>query len=91
MPIVTTLHTGLSAPSAAQGVVIAELARLSERLVVMSASGAVLLTSVHGLSAAQIDLIPRGILHVPVDAASKDRLGVDGKTVLLTRAGEGGR
>ena len=39
---------------------------------------------VHGISADQIDLIPHGIPHVPVDAASKDRLGVDGKTVILT-------
>jgi glycosyltransferase involved in cell wall biosynthesis len=84
MPIVTTLHTVLSAPNPAQRAVIDELARLSARLVVMSASGADLLMRVHGISADQIDLIPHGIPHVPVDAASKDRLGVDGKTVILT-------
>ena len=39
---------------------------------------------VHGISGDQIDLIPHGIPHVPVDAASKDRLGVEGKTVILT-------
>jgi glycosyltransferase involved in cell wall biosynthesis len=83
-PIVTTLHTVLSAPNPAQRAVIEELARLSERLVVMSASGADLLMRVHGLSGDQIDLIPHGIPHVPVDDASKDRLGVDGKTVILT-------
>ena len=84
MPIVTTLHTVLSAPNPAQRAVIDELARVSARLVVMSASGADLLRRVHGISADQIDLIPHGIPHVPVDAASKDRLGVDGKTVILT-------
>jgi len=84
MPIVATLHTVLSAPNPAQRAVIDELARLSERLVVMSASGADLLMRVHGISRDQIDLIPHGIPHVPVDAASKDRLGVDGKTVILT-------
>src|SRR6185503_9809603 len=84
MPIVTTLHTVLSAPNPAQRAVIDELARLSARLVVMSASGADLLMRVHGIPADQIDLIPHGIPHVPVDAASKDRLGVDGKTVILT-------
>jgi glycosyltransferase involved in cell wall biosynthesis len=84
MPIVTTLHTVLSAPNLAQRAVIDELARLSERLVVMSASGADLLQRVHGISGGQIDLIPHGIPRVPVDAASKDRLGVDGKTVILT-------
>jgi glycosyltransferase involved in cell wall biosynthesis len=84
MPIVTTLHTVLSAPNPAQRAVIEELARLSDRLVVMSASGADLLARVHGISRDQIDLIPHGIPHVPVDPASKERLGVDGKTVILT-------
>ena len=84
MPIVTTLHTVLSAPNPAQRAVIDELARLSQRLVVMSSSGADLLMRVHGISRDQIDLIPHGIPHVPVDAASKDRLGVEGKTVILT-------
>ena len=84
MPIVTTLHTVLSAPNAAQRAVIEELARLSDRLVVMSASGADLLMRVHGISGQQIDLVPHGIPHVPVDDGSKERLGVDGRTVILT-------
>jgi glycosyltransferase involved in cell wall biosynthesis len=84
MPIVTTLHTVLSAPSQAQRAVIDELARLSDRLVVMSAAGADLLTRVHDIPGHQIDLIPHGIPHVPIDPVSKDRLGVDGKTVILT-------
>src|SRR5688572_82726 len=84
VPIVTTLHTVLSAPNPAQRAVIEELARLSNHLVVMSKSGAELLRSVHGISNDQIDLIPHGIPHVPVDSQSKDRLGVSGKTVILT-------
>ena len=84
MPIVTTLHTVLSAPNPAQRAVIDELARLSNHLVVMSESGADLLRRVHGVSNDQIDLIPHGIPHVPVDSQSKERLGVSGKTVILT-------
>lgn len=84
MPIVTTLHTVLSEPNPAQRAVIDELAQLSQRLVVMSTSGVELLTRVHGISRDHIDLIPHGIPSVPVDAASKDRLGVEGKTVILT-------
>jgi glycosyltransferase involved in cell wall biosynthesis len=84
MPVVTTLHTVLSAPDAAQRAVIDELARVSDRLVVMSAAGADLLMRVHGIPADQIDLIPHGIPHVPIDPSSKDRLGVEGKTVILT-------
>src|SRR5207253_506379 len=55
-----------------------------DRLVVMSEAGADLLKSVHAIPRDQIDLIAHGIPHVPVDPASKDRLGVDGKNVILT-------
>ena len=84
MPIVTTLHTILSAPNAAQRSVLEELARVSDRLVVMSTSGADLLRRVHGISDDQIDLIPHGIPDIPFDPASKSRLAVDGKLVILT-------
>jgi glycosyltransferase involved in cell wall biosynthesis len=84
MPIVTTLHTILSEPNPSQRMVLDELARLSERLVVMSASGAELLGRVHAIADDRIDLIPHGIPEVPVDSGSKDRLGVQGKTVILT-------
>ena len=84
MPIVTTLHTILSEPNPSQRLVLDELAKLSERLIVMSESGAALLKQVHGISADQIDLIPHGIPQVPVDGDSKERLGLEGKTVLLT-------
>ncbi|MGE3845031.1 MAG: glycosyltransferase family 4 protein [Vicinamibacterales bacterium] len=84
MPIVTTLHTILSEPNSSQRTVIEELARLSERLIVMSEAGADLLKQVHGIRADRIDLIPHGIPRVPVDAGSKERLGLEGKTVILT-------
>ena len=84
MPVVTTLHTVLSAPNASQRTVLEEIARLSQRLVVMSDTGAALLTSVHGIPADLIDVIPHGIPRVPADRASKARLGVAGKTVILT-------
>jgi glycosyltransferase involved in cell wall biosynthesis len=84
MPIVTTLHTILSEPNPSQRMVLDELARVSERLVVMSASGADLLRRVHGVADDRIDRIPHGIPEVPVDDGSKDRLGVQGRTVILT-------
>ena len=84
MPIVTTLHTILSEPNPSQRTVLEELARLSERLIVMSESGAELLKRVHGIPADQIDLIPHGIPQVPIDSGSKPRLGLEGKTVILT-------
>lgn len=84
MPIVTTLHTILSEPNDAQRAVMDELARVSDRLIVMSETGADLLKRVHGIPASQIDLIPHGIPQVPPAGQSKDRLGVAGRTVILT-------
>lgn len=84
MPIVTTLHTILSEPNDAQRAVLDEIIRLSDRLIVMSRTGADLLTRVHGVTPSQIDLIPHGIPQVPPVGQSKDRLGVAGKTVILT-------
>jgi glycosyltransferase involved in cell wall biosynthesis len=84
MPIVSTLHTILSEPNAHQRLVMQELTRISERLVVMSAHGAALLRDVHGVSASKIDLIPHGIPDLPPAGASKDRLGVEGRSVMLT-------
>ncbi len=85
MPIVTTLHTILAEPSGAQRHVLDELTRLSERVIVMSRHGAELLMEVHGVEASKLDVIPHGIPAVPAaDAGSKDRLGVAGRTVLLT-------
>jgi len=69
MPIVTTLHTVLSAPGPAQRAVMDDLARLSDRLIVMSDAGADLLTSVHAIPVDMIDRIPHGIPHGPVDPA----------------------
>jgi glycosyltransferase involved in cell wall biosynthesis len=84
MPIVSTLHTILAEPNAHQRHVMQELTQVSERLVVMSKDGAALLRSVHGVNEQKIDLIPHGIPDLPPAGASKDRLGVEGRSVLLT-------
>jgi glycosyltransferase involved in cell wall biosynthesis len=84
MPIVTTLHTILSDPNPAQRSAMDELTRLSQRLVVMSAYGAALLRDVHGVPERKIDVIPHGIPTVPFASCNKDRLGVEGKSVILT-------
>jgi glycosyltransferase involved in cell wall biosynthesis len=84
MPIVTTLHTILAEPSAEQRVVMDELCAISERLVVMSAQGAELLSTVHRVPSRKIDLIPHGIPVLPGATHSKKKLGVQGRQVLLT-------
>lgn len=84
MPIVTTLHTILRDPNPQQRQVMDELTQISERLVVMTAHGADVLRATHGVPEHKIDVIPHGIPAVPWDSSSKDRLGVEGRSVLLT-------
>jgi len=84
MPIVTTLHTILEAPNTAQKLVMDELIQLSERIVVMSARGAELLKRVHGTPESKIDRIPHGVPGFPPSKQSKELLGVEGKSVILT-------
>ncbi len=84
MPIVTTLHTLLAEPDPLQRAAMDELTSLSERLVVMSTQAGSLLRGVHGVPDHKIDQIPHGIASVPNARRSKDRLGVEGKSVLLT-------
>jgi glycosyltransferase involved in cell wall biosynthesis len=84
MPIVTTVHTILGKPDSMQRRAMNEIARLSRRLVVMSAHGAALLHNVHGVPEHKIDIIPHGIPSVPFAGRSKKELGIEGKSVILT-------
>ena len=84
MPIVTTIHTILGEPDSMQRRAMNEIARLSKRLVVMSAHGAALLHNVHGVPEHKIDIIPHGIPSVPFASNSKKELGIEGKSVIFT-------
>ena len=84
MPIVTTLHTILGAPNPLQRRAMDEVIKLSERLVAMSIQGVALLRDVYGAAGSKIDLIPHGIPVIPFASGSKDHLGVEGKSVILT-------
>ncbi len=86
MPVVTTLHTVLRDPSEQQRQVMAELARRSERLVVMTQKAVGFLRDIYGVPAEKIDVIPHGIPDTTfIDPNSrKDQFGVLGRTVLLT-------
>jgi len=84
IPIVTTLHTILAEPNPMQRAAMDELSRLSERLVVMSQRGAELLSHVYEVPSHKVDLIPHGIPLLPRPLLSKQRLGVEGKRVILT-------
>jgi hypothetical protein len=84
MPFITTLHTILAEPNAFQRAVMDELVERSERIVVMSQHGVELLKQVHQVPEGKIDLIPHGIDGIPFDGGKKDRLGVEGQSMILT-------
>lgn len=86
MPIIATLHTLLTEPKPGQATVMKELAKQSDRLVVMSRYGQSILQDVYGVAPEKIALIPHGIPDVPfVDPSfHKDQFGLEGRTVLLT-------
>src|SRR5947207_2845505 len=86
MPIITTLHTVLLEPSSSQRAVLKELARLSDRVVVMSHLAENMLHDVYGVAKEKIAYIPHGIPDVPfIDPNSlKEQFGMEGRRVLLT-------
>ena len=86
MPLVTTLHTVLREPDMNQRAVLEEIARLSDRLVVMSELAAQLLREVYAVPIGKIDIIPHGVPDLPFMDPNyfKDKFGTEGKSVLLT-------
>lgn len=85
-PVVTTLHTVLEKPDPDQYEVLREVARLSNRLVVMSEHSRHDLVRIYGVPEHKIDFIPHGIHDVPfVDPGfHKDKFDAEGRTVLMT-------
>jgi glycosyltransferase involved in cell wall biosynthesis len=86
MPIVTTLHTVLAAPTPMQRNVLKKVVDVSASVVVMAEKARHLLSTVYEVPNEKIELIPHGIpdfAFVEPDAA-KANLGYTGKTVILT-------
>ncbi|MCE5276604.1 MAG: glycosyltransferase family 4 protein [Planctomycetaceae bacterium] len=85
-PLVATLHTVLKTPTDQQHLVLQELSRLCERLVVMSDIAHEILHDVYGVPESKIVTIPHGIPDVPFIDPNyyKDQFGVEGRRVILT-------
>jgi glycosyltransferase involved in cell wall biosynthesis len=86
MPVVTTLHTVLRDPDPDQRSVLEEIARLSDRVVVMSEQAAQFLREVYAVPDSKIDIIPHGVPDFQFMDPNyfKDRFATEGKSVLLT-------
>jgi glycosyltransferase involved in cell wall biosynthesis len=86
MPVVTTLHTVLREPNPDQMLVMQEIAKLSDRLVVMSQLSSQFLQEIYKVPGNKIDMVPHGVPDLPFLDPNfyKDRFNVEGKAVLLT-------
>jgi glycosyltransferase involved in cell wall biosynthesis len=86
MPVVTVLHTVLPDPAPEYRRVMLELARRSERLVVMSQTAARLMQTVYGVAAHKLGVIYHGVPNVPFlpTRSAKALLGLENHTVLAT-------
>jgi glycosyltransferase involved in cell wall biosynthesis len=86
MPVVTTLHTVLAAPSPAQRAVLDRIVDVSAKLVVMSEKGRQFLQTVHAVPMQKIEVIPHGIPEFPFlePHYAKAKFGFAGKAVILT-------
>jgi glycosyltransferase involved in cell wall biosynthesis len=86
MPIVTTLHTVLSAPTPVQRGVMNRIVEASSRVIVMAEKARELLRTVYRVPAEKIEVIPHGIpdfAFVEPEKA-KAEFGFSGKPVILT-------
>lgn len=86
VPVVTTLHTVLAKPSAAQRAVMDRIVEQSSKIVVMANKGRELLRSVYRVPDDKIEVIAHGIPDFPFIApdAAKSKLGFSGRSVILT-------
>ena len=85
-PVVTTFHTVLEKPTPEQLETLREVARLSNRVVVMSEHSRRDLQAIYGVPEHKIDFIPHGVHDVPfVDPGfHKDKFGAEGRFVIMT-------
>src|SRR5882762_11501681 len=86
MPVVTTFHTVLAKPTAAQRAVMVRIVETSSKVVVMANKAHELLRSVYQVPEDKIEVIAHGIPDVAFvgSDAAKARLGFSGRSVILT-------
>jgi glycosyltransferase involved in cell wall biosynthesis len=86
MPIVTTLHTVLAAPTPVQREVMAAILSVSARVIVMANKGRELLQEVYRQPPDRLEVIPHGTPDVAFSEpdAAKAELGYSGRPVILT-------
>jgi glycosyltransferase involved in cell wall biosynthesis len=85
-PLIVTLHTVMPDPDPGQLRVMRRLVARASKLIVMTDRAAVLMATVFGADADQIEMIPHGVPDRPFGRAAqfKAALGFEGRQLLLT-------
>lgn len=86
IPTIITLHTVLSKPSDEQRAIIQEMAKYSQKFVVMAHKAKKILNTIYKIPDSMISIISHGIPDIPfVDPIFyKDKFGLEHKRVILT-------
>ena len=86
LPLILTLHTVLDSPTEEQRVVLKRLISRAERTIVMSSTGAEILTRRYGVPAERLRIIPHGVPDRPLRDPDelKPKFGWQGRKVLMT-------
>lgn len=86
LPAVATLHTVLREPTARQRGILVELIKMVSATAVMSRAAAKLLTTAYGVHPSKVDIIPHGVLDLPMIGSDtiKPGLGLAGRDVILS-------
>jgi glycosyltransferase involved in cell wall biosynthesis len=86
IPVVTTLHTVLSEPTAVQRMVTERIIDVSARVVVMAEKGRQMLMDLYGVPADKIEVIAHGVPDVPFETSDRTKHdeGYDNRKVILT-------
>src|ERR1035438_527780 len=84
MPLVTTLHTVLRDPDPDQRAVLEEIARLSDRMVVMSELAAKMLREVYAVPCGKIDVIPHGVPDLDQRAVLEEIARLSDRMVVMS-------
>ncbi|MDY7037572.1 MAG: glycosyltransferase family 4 protein [Thermodesulfobacteriota bacterium] len=86
MPVITNLHTVIKEPTRGQKVIINEISRCSDKLLVMSHKAKELLLNAYNVSGDKITFIPHEIPDVSFGKPGmyNDLFGIKGKDMILT-------
>lgn len=85
-PLVTTLHSVLSDPTAKQKEVLTRICEQSSMVVVMATRARVILNESYGVPLERIKLVPHGVPDLPFGSTEpfKERFGLTGRPMILT-------